>query len=104
MEVQDEGGQSALHQPQDLFLMQETEVDSKTWLCAPPNQSANLYVNLIEGILSDFRDDTHLKCNACKLWKPKSTLDIPYIQQRASIVINGQPIFQAMWWSQEICH
>lgn len=35
MEVQDEGGQSALHQPQDLFLMQETEVDSKTWLCAP---------------------------------------------------------------------
>lgn len=36
MEVQDEGGQSALHQPQDLFLMQETEVDTKTWLCAPP--------------------------------------------------------------------
>lgn len=58
MEVQDEGGQSALHQPQDLFLMQETEVDTKTWL-----------------------DDTHLKCNACKLWKPKSdvvvTRDLP---------------------------
>ncbi len=62
-----------------------------------------VYVNLIEGILSDFRDDTHLKCNACKLWKPKSTLDHS-LYPAARFLINGQPIFQAMWWSQEICH